>query len=45
MDLENFFETKCQKAKVNHNYIKILMDQSFAESKNYHKPVIGLVRN
>jgi hypothetical protein len=33
-----FFETKCQKAKVNHNHIKILMDQSFGESKNYHKP-------
>jgi integrase len=33
-----FFETKCQKARMNHNYIKILMDHSFGESKNYHKP-------
>ena len=33
-----FFETKCQKARVNHNTIKLLMDHSFGESENYHKP-------
>jgi len=33
-----FFETKCQKAKMNHNHIKILMDHSFGESQNYHFP-------
>lgn len=34
----SFFETKCQKARVNHNVIKILMDHSFGESQNYHRP-------
>lgn len=33
-----FFETKCQKAKMNHNNIKILMDHSLGESQNYHRP-------
>jgi integrase len=33
-----YFETKCQKARMNHNFIKILMDHSFGESENYHKP-------
>jgi len=33
-----FFETKCQKAKMNHNFIKIIMDHSFGESENYHRP-------
>jgi integrase len=32
------FETKCQKAKMNHNNIKILMDHSLGESQNYHRP-------
>jgi integrase len=32
------FETRCQKAKMNHNHIKILMDHSFGESQNYHLP-------
>lgn len=33
-----YFETKCQKAKMNHNNIKILMDHSLGESQNYHRP-------
>jgi hypothetical protein len=33
-----FFETRCQKAKMNHNNIKLLMDHSLGESQNYHKP-------
>jgi integrase len=33
-----FFETKCQKSKMNHNNIKILMDHSLGESQNYHRP-------
>jgi integrase len=33
------FETKCQKAKMNHNNIKILMDHSLGESQNYHRPI------
>jgi integrase len=33
-----FIETKCQKAKMNHNHIKILMNHSFGESQNYHLP-------
>jgi integrase len=32
------FETRCQNARMNHNNIKILMDHSFGESENYHKP-------
>jgi hypothetical protein len=32
------FETTCQKAKMNHNNIKILMDHSLGESQNYHRP-------
>jgi integrase len=32
------FETKCQKAKMNHNNIKLLMDHSLGESQNYHRP-------
>jgi hypothetical protein len=32
------FETKCQKAKMNHNHIKLLMDHSLGESQNYHRP-------
>ena len=32
-----YFETKCQ-SKMNHNNIKILMDHSFGESQNYHRP-------
>jgi len=32
------FETKCQKSKMNHNNIKILMDHSIGESQNYHRP-------
>jgi len=34
----SFFETKCQKSRMHHNYLKILMDHSFGESENYHKP-------
>jgi hypothetical protein len=34
----SFFETKCQKARMHHNFIKILMDHSFGESENYHRP-------
>jgi integrase len=34
----SFFETKCQEARMHHNFIKILMDHSFGESENYHKP-------
>jgi hypothetical protein len=34
----SFFETKCQKARMHHNFIKILMDHSFGESENYQKP-------
>ena len=33
------FETKCQQSKMNHNFIKLLMDHSLGESQNYHKPV------
>lgn len=33
-----YFETKCQMAKMNHNHIKLLMDHSFGESQNYHRP-------
>jgi hypothetical protein len=33
-----FFETRCQKARMNHNNIKLLMDHSLGESQNYHKP-------
>jgi hypothetical protein len=33
------FETKCQKARMNHNHIKLLMDHSLGESQNYHRPV------
>ena len=33
-----FFETKCQKARMNHNNIKLLMDHSLGESQNYHRP-------
>jgi len=33
-----FFETKCQKSKMNHNNIKLLMDHSIGESQNYHRP-------
>ena len=32
-----YFETKCQ-LKMNHNNIKLLMDHSFGESQNYHRP-------
>ena len=32
------FETRCQRAKMNHNNIKILMDHSLGESQNYHRP-------
>jgi len=32
------FETKCQKAKMNHNHIKLLMDHSLGD----HKTIIGL---
>jgi integrase len=32
------FETMCQKAKMNHNNIKLLMDHSLGESQNYHRP-------
>jgi hypothetical protein len=32
------FETKCQSARVNHNFIKLLMDHSIGESQNYHRP-------
>jgi integrase len=32
-----YFETNCQ-SKMNHNNIKILMDHSFGESTNYHRP-------
>jgi integrase len=32
------FETRCQKAKMNHNNIKLLMDHSLGESQNYHRP-------
>lgn len=32
------FESKCQKAKMNHNNIKLLMDHSLAESQNYYRP-------
>ena len=32
------FETKCQKAKMNHNNVKLLMDHSLGESQNYHRP-------
>jgi hypothetical protein len=32
------FETTCQKSKMNHNNIKILMDHSLGESQNYHRP-------
>ncbi len=31
-------ETKCQKARMHHNFVKILMDHSFGESENYHRP-------
>jgi len=34
----SFFETKCQKARMHHNFVKILMDHSFGESENYHRP-------
>jgi hypothetical protein len=34
----SYFETKCQKARMHHNFIKILMDHSFGESENYHRP-------
>jgi hypothetical protein len=34
----SFYETKCQKARMNHNFVKILMDHSFGESENYHRP-------
>jgi integrase len=33
------FETICQKAKMNHNNIKLLMDHSLGESQNYHRPL------
>ena len=33
------FETKCQKANMNHNNIKLLMDHSLGESQNYHRPL------
>lgn len=33
----SYFETKCQ-LKMNHNHIKMLMDHSFGESQNYHRP-------
>lgn len=33
-----YFETKCQ-LKMNHNNIKLLMDHSFGESQNYHRPI------
>ena len=33
-----YFEAKCQKAKMNHNNIKLLMDHSLGESQNYHRP-------
>lgn len=33
----SYFETKCQ-LKMNHNHIKMLMDPSFGESQNYHRP-------
>jgi integrase len=32
------FETICQKAKMNHNNIKLMMDHSLGESQNYHRP-------
>ena len=32
------FETRCQKARMNHNNIKLLMDHSLGESQNYHRP-------
>jgi len=32
------FESKCQKSKMNHNNIKLLMDHSLAESQNYYRP-------
>jgi hypothetical protein len=31
-------ETKCQNARMHHNFIKILMHHSFGESENYHRP-------
>jgi hypothetical protein len=34
--IRKIFETRCQKAKMNHNHIKILKDHSFGESQNYH---------
>ena len=34
----SYFETKCQKARMHHNFVKMLMDHSFGESENYHKP-------
>jgi len=37
--LGKIFETKCQKAKMNHNNIKLLMDHSLGESQNYHPPL------
>jgi hypothetical protein len=37
----SYFETKCQKTRMNHTFIKILMDRSFGESENCHKPTEG----
>jgi hypothetical protein len=33
------FQTKCQKARMNHNNIKLLMDHSLGGSQNYHRPL------
>lgn len=39
--LEKFLKqsVKRQKANMNHNNIKLLMDHSLGESQNYHRPI------